>query len=99
MQADGSYVFTELSRRNRESNLSQFGEQFRGQKVHLPVIEQCRQLFRKISVPHEPAGVGITFHSMILNQLYAFFGGFAEVVHRTGRHGDNGALRGRLEIK
>ena len=43
---------------------------------------------------HKPARVGVTFHAMIVEKLYAFFGRFTELVLGVRRHGDDGALKG-----
>jgi hypothetical protein len=41
---------------------------------------------------HKPTCVGVPFHAMIFEKLYAFLDWFAELVLRARRHGDNGAF-------
>jgi hypothetical protein len=60
--------------------------------VHLPNIAHRRYLFRKIAMLHKPTCVGVAFHAMIFEKLYAFLYRFAELVLCARRHGDNGAF-------
>lgn len=90
-RTDIALLFTDINMPG-EPTRPQISKQFGGHQVHLPIIEQCRHLFRKISMLHEPSGVCVAFHAMIFNQLYAVLGSFAELVLRVRRHGDNGAL-------
>jgi hypothetical protein len=61
--------------------------------VNLPVIEELRPPFRKISVLDEKARVGVTFDAMVFNKPYAGFNGLAEAVIGVAGDSDDGAFQ------